>query len=56
MNQLNPLVNEINTLTDQIKVKTKEKLIGNCLEKLNRWRDECFKMINSLYEKKTSRI
>jgi chromosome segregation ATPase len=50
--QLNPLVNEINTLTDQIKVKTKEKLIGNCLEKLNTWRDEYFKMINSLYEKK----
>jgi archaellum component FlaC len=54
--QLNPLVDEINTLNDQVMRKTKEKLIGNCLEKLDRWRDESYKMINSLYEKKHQKL
>ncbi|CAF0790995.1 unnamed protein product [Rotaria sordida] len=55
-NQLNPLVNEINTLYDQIMKKTKEKLIGDCLEKLDTWRDECYQMINHLYEKKRQEL
>ncbi|CAF3567050.1 unnamed protein product [Rotaria sp. Silwood1] len=50
--QLDPLTNEINILYDQIMKKTKEKLIGNCLKKLDIWRDECYQMINRLYEKK----
>jgi len=54
--QLNPLVNEINVLMNQIMEKTKEKLIGNCLKKLDTWRDECFKMINNLYEKKRQEL
>ncbi|CAF2835114.1 unnamed protein product [Rotaria sp. Silwood2] len=54
--QLNPLANEINTLYDQIMKKTKEKLIGNCLKKLDKWRDECYQTINCLYEKKRQEL
>ncbi|CAF1343558.1 unnamed protein product [Adineta ricciae] len=50
--QLKPLAEEINTLNDQIMNKTKMKLIGNCLDKLNQWRNESYKTINNFYEKK----
>jgi archaellum component FlaC len=55
-NQLKPLVNEINALNNQIMTKTKEKLIGDCLDKLNEWRDESYKTINSLYENKRQEL
>lgn len=55
-NQLNPLVKEINALNDQFTRKTKEKLIGNCLEKLNTWRNESYKLIDNLYEKKREEL
>ncbi|CAF3662195.1 unnamed protein product [Rotaria sp. Silwood1] len=46
----------INALMNQIMEKTKEKLIGNCLKKLDTWRDKYFKMINNLYEKKRQEL
>lgn len=55
-NQLNPLFNEINNLSDQIINKSKEKLIGNSLEKLNKWRNESYKLIDNIYEKKRNEL
>ncbi|CAF1187161.1 unnamed protein product, partial [Adineta ricciae] len=54
--QLKPLVEEINLLNDQIMNKTKMKLIGNCLDKLNQWRNESYKTINHFYEKKCQEL
>jgi hypothetical protein len=54
--QLNPLVNEINNLTKQITQKTKEKLIGQSLQKLETWRDESHQMIDRLYGKKRQEL
>ena len=54
--QLNPLLNELNTLDEQLKSSNTEKLIGDCRKKLNQWRDNCFKSINQLYEQKTQEL
>ncbi|CAF3356246.1 unnamed protein product [Rotaria socialis] len=50
--QLNPLMNEFNSLDEQLKSSNTEKLIGGCRQKLVQWRDNCCKLINQLYEQK----
>jgi hypothetical protein len=54
--QLNPLLNEINTLDEQLKSSNTKKLIGGCREKLDQWRDDSFKLITRLYEQKCQEL
>ena len=50
--QLNPLLERINALDDQLTTKIRQILIGDAQEKLNEWRDESLKLINRFYDKK----
>ena len=54
--QLNPLVNEINHLDEQLKLSNTEKLIGDCRLKLDQWRENSCKIINRLYEEKCQEL
>ncbi|CAF0791086.1 unnamed protein product [Rotaria sordida] len=54
--EINPLVDDINTLTDQLIKLNIEELTDNSREKLNQWRDDCHMMINKYYEKKCQEL
>jgi hypothetical protein len=54
--QLNPLIDEINNLDEQLKSSNTEKLMGDCRIKLDQWRENCYKLINRLYEEKCQEL
>lgn len=54
--QLNPLADQINTLSAEFIRLTTDQLIWNCREKLDRWRENCVKMINQFYENKLDEL
>jgi hypothetical protein len=54
--QINPLVDEINTLSANLITLNTEELISNCREKLDQWRDDCILMINQFYDKKCQEL
>ena len=53
--QLNTFVDEINTLADQLLVLDVE-IIDKCRQKLDKWRENCFMVINRYYEEKYQEI
>lgn len=54
--QLNPLVDEINTLNAHLIKLNIDELIINDREKLDQWRENCFFLINKFYEKKCEEL
>lgn len=54
--QLNPLMNELNHLDEQVKLSNTDKLINDCRTKLDEWRENSFKLINRLYEDKCQEL
>jgi len=54
--QLNPLLNEINQLDEQIKSSNTEKFIGQCRIQLDAWRENALKLINRVYEDKSQEL
>ncbi|CAF2466780.1 unnamed protein product [Rotaria sp. Silwood2] len=56
ISQLNPLTDEINALGDRLKTLTIQKTIVNNLEKLEQWRQDCYKAIDCLFEQKCQEL
>ncbi len=54
--QVNPLVDELNTAADQLLNINVNDLISNCRQKLDQWRDDCYKTINLFYEEKCQEL
>jgi hypothetical protein len=54
--QLNPLIDEVNTLSAHLITLNTEDLTSNCRDKLDQWRDDCVLMINEFYEKKCQEL
>ena len=54
--QLNPLVDEINILDDQLKSFDIHKTTAESREKLQQWRIECHEKIDRLFEKKCQEL
>lgn len=54
--QLNPLINELNILDERLKALDKTQLIGDCRQKLDEWRDNCYRMINQLHQQKCQEL
>jgi hypothetical protein len=50
--QLNPLVDEINLLSDQLTALSADQLTGDARKKLERWRINCHKMIDDAFDQK----
>ncbi|CAF0905197.1 unnamed protein product [Adineta ricciae] len=54
--QLNPLADEINTLSADLISLNCDKLTQKSREKLDQWRENCFAKINEFYEKKCEEL
>ncbi|CAF3723194.1 unnamed protein product [Rotaria sordida] len=52
ISQLNPLTLEIKALEDCLQALNIQKTIDNSREKLEEWRDDCYKKIDCLFEQK----
>ncbi|CAF3245245.1 unnamed protein product [Rotaria sp. Silwood2] len=50
--QLNPLVDEINTLHNQMSALNVDEVIDKCRQKLDKWRHDCHTIIDRFYEEK----
>ncbi|CAF3183911.1 unnamed protein product [Rotaria sp. Silwood2] len=50
--QLNPLVDEINTLHNQMSASNVDEIIDKCRQKLDKWRHDCYAQIDHIYEEK----
>jgi hypothetical protein len=53
--QLNSFISEINTLGDQLLLSDAE-IPDKDRQKLDKWRDDCYMMINSYYEEKCQEL
>ncbi|CAF1103421.1 unnamed protein product [Rotaria sordida] len=54
--QLNPLVDEINTLHNQISGLNVDEIIDKGRQKLDKWRHDCYNIIDRLYEEKCQEL
>ncbi|CAF4916110.1 unnamed protein product, partial [Rotaria sp. Silwood1] len=54
--QLNPLTDEINTLEDRLKTLNIQNTISNSRRKLEEWRKDCYKKIDSIFEQKCQEL
>ncbi|CAF4684528.1 unnamed protein product, partial [Rotaria sp. Silwood2] len=54
--QLNPLVDEINTLHNQMSALNVDEVIDKCRQKLDKWRHDCHTVINYFYEEKCQEL
>jgi hypothetical protein len=54
--QLNIFVDEINTVGDQVSALNIDTVIENHRQKLDKWRDDCYTVINHLYEEKCQEL
>ncbi|CAF3627537.1 unnamed protein product [Rotaria sp. Silwood1] len=52
ISQLNPLTDEINALGDRLKTLDIQKTIDNSRQKLEQWRQDCYKKIDNVFEQK----
>ena len=50
--QLNPLTDEINALSDRLSAIKIERLTNESRKKLDKWRSDCYKIIDQYYEMK----
>jgi hypothetical protein len=56
VSQLNPLVDQVNEIGDRLKSITIETKNSDCRQKLERWRMDCHKKIDDLFEQKCQEI
>ncbi|CAF2455618.1 unnamed protein product [Rotaria sp. Silwood2] len=56
ISQLNPLTDETNALGDRLKTLNIQKTIGNSRQKLEQWRQDCYKKIDCLFEQKCQEL
>ncbi|CAF0962016.1 unnamed protein product [Rotaria sordida] len=56
VSQLNPLIDEINGLGDCLKTLNIQKTIGNSRQKLEQWRQDCYKKIDCFFEQKCQEL
>ncbi|CAF2455540.1 unnamed protein product [Rotaria sp. Silwood2] len=56
ISQLNPLTDEINVLGVRLKTLNIQKIIDNNREKLEQWRQDCYKKIDCLFEQKCQEL
>ncbi|CAF0961998.1 unnamed protein product [Rotaria sordida] len=56
ISQLNSLTNKIDTLSDRLETLNSHKAIGNSREKLEQWRQDCYKKIDSFFEQKCQEL
>ncbi|CAF4084343.1 unnamed protein product [Rotaria sordida] len=54
--QLNPLVDELNTLDNQISALNVDEIIDKCRQKLDKWRHDCYNIIDRFYEEKCQEL
>ena len=54
--ELNVLKDEVISLNDQFKIFDTEKLIKDSREKLDKWKDDCYKIIECYYEQKCQEL
>ena len=54
--QVNPLVDQLNAAPDQLLKINVDDIISSCRQKLNKWRDDCHKEIDHLYEEKCEEL
>lgn len=56
LTQLNPLTDEINVLSDHLKTLNLDQIIAANRQELERWRDDCHKQIDTIYESKCQEL
>ncbi|CAF1003906.1 unnamed protein product [Rotaria sordida] len=56
ISQLNPLTDEINALGDRLKTLSIHKAIADSREKLEQWREDCYKKIDCFFEQKCQEL
>ena len=56
MNQLNPLTDEINALSDRLDLLNIENMTGESRRKLEQWRDQCHQQIDHLFQQKCQEL
>src|ERR1700734_1970007 len=54
--QVNPLVEEINTLDNQLSILNVDEIIGKSRQKLDKWRHDCHIAIDRFYEEKCQEL
>jgi hypothetical protein len=54
--QLNPLVDEINALSERLKTFNIQDIVGDCRWKLEQWRQDCYEKINHFFEQKSHEL
>ncbi|CAF1128377.1 unnamed protein product [Rotaria sordida] len=54
--QVNPLVDEINNLNNQLSALNIDKVISKCRQKLDKWRHDCHIIIDRFYEEKCQEL
>ncbi|CAF3873227.1 unnamed protein product [Rotaria sp. Silwood1] len=54
--QLNPLVDELNTLHNQMSALNVDEVIDKCRQKLDKWRHDCHTIIDRFYEEKCQEL
>lgn len=56
VSQLQPIINDMDTLDNDLKVFDRHKTIAESLEKLEQWRLESYQIINHLFEEKCEEL
>ncbi|CAF5120254.1 unnamed protein product, partial [Rotaria sp. Silwood1] len=56
ISQLNPLTDEINALEDRLKTLNIQNTISNSRQKIEEWRQDCYKTIDSIFEQKCQEL
>ncbi|CAF3042175.1 unnamed protein product [Rotaria sp. Silwood2] len=54
--QVNPLVDEINNIDNQLSALNVDEIIGKCRQKLDKWRHDCHNIIDHYYEEKCQEL
>jgi hypothetical protein len=54
--QVNPIVDELNAVADQLSKINVDAVISNCRQKLDKWRDDCHIIIDRFYEEKCQEL
>ncbi|CAF3681156.1 unnamed protein product [Rotaria sp. Silwood1] len=54
--QLNPLIDEVNSLGDRLKTLDIQEKTRECRQKLEQWRIDCHQQIDSFFEKKCQQL
>jgi hypothetical protein len=56
ISQVHPLVDEINIAADQLLNINIDEVIGNCRQKLDKWREDCHTLVDQFYQEKCGEL